>query len=305
MPSGILSLVRGACRTTPGPARHARFGAPAGGAGRRMRIVVTGATGNVGHERARRARRRPAGDRDRRPGAPPAGRRRARRRAGCRRRRRRTPLEEHFRGADAVIHLAWLIQPSRDERDARGRQRARLARACSRPRRRAGVGALVHASSSAPTRPGPTTARSTSPGRRTARRPRSTRATRRPPSARSTRSRPRIPELRVVRLRPALIFKREAASGIRRLFAGPLLPSPLVRPEAAARAARCRAACASRPCTRDDVGGGLPARGAPTSARRAPTTSPPSRCSTRRRSARCSARASSRSRPRRSARPPT
>jgi nucleoside-diphosphate-sugar epimerase len=32
-----------------------------------------------------------------------------------------------------------------------------------------------------------------------------------------------------VRLRPALIFKREAASGIRRLFAGPLLPSPLVR----------------------------------------------------------------------------
>jgi nucleoside-diphosphate-sugar epimerase len=39
------------------------------------------------------------------------------------------------------------------------------------------------------------------------------------------------PELRVVRLRPALCFKREAASGIRRLFAGPLLPSPLVRPE--------------------------------------------------------------------------
>jgi UDP-glucose 4-epimerase len=37
-------------------------------------------------------------------------------------------------------------------------------------------------------------------------------------------------ELRVVRLRPGLIFKREAASGIRRLFAGPLLPSPLVRP---------------------------------------------------------------------------
>ena len=34
-----------------------------------------------------------------------------------------------------------------------------------------------------------------------------------------------------MRLRPALIFKREAASGIRRLFAGPLLPSPLVRPE--------------------------------------------------------------------------
>jgi UDP-glucose 4-epimerase len=38
-------------------------------------------------------------------------------------------------------------------------------------------------------------------------------------------------ELRVVRLRPALIFKREAGAEVRRLFTGPLLPSPLVRPE--------------------------------------------------------------------------
>jgi UDP-glucose 4-epimerase len=35
--------------------------------------------------------------------------------------------------------------------------------------------------------------------------------------------------LRVVRLRPGLIFKREAAQEIRRYFIGPLLPSPLVR----------------------------------------------------------------------------
>ena len=33
----------------------------------------------------------------------------------------------------------------------------------------------------------------------------------------------------MVRLRPGLIFKREAASGIRRLFFGPLLPGKLVR----------------------------------------------------------------------------
>src|SRR5207302_1185031 len=39
------------------------------------------------------------------------------------------------------------------------------------------------------------------------------------------------PELRVVRMRPALIFKAQAATEIRRLFAGPLLPSRLVRPE--------------------------------------------------------------------------
>jgi UDP-glucose 4-epimerase len=38
------------------------------------------------------------------------------------------------------------------------------------------------------------------------------------------------PRLRVVRMRPGLIFKREAASEIRRLFAGPLLPNALVRP---------------------------------------------------------------------------
>lgn len=34
-----------------------------------------------------------------------------------------------------------------------------------------------------------------------------------------------------MRLRPGLIFKREAATGIRRLFIGPLLPRPLVRRE--------------------------------------------------------------------------
>jgi nucleoside-diphosphate-sugar epimerase len=37
------------------------------------------------------------------------------------------------------------------------------------------------------------------------------------------------PDIRVVRLRPGLIFQRAAATGIRRLFAGPFLPSPLVR----------------------------------------------------------------------------
>ena len=35
--------------------------------------------------------------------------------------------------------------------------------------------------------------------------------------------------MRVVRMRPALVFKREAASEIRRLFVGAFLPSPLVR----------------------------------------------------------------------------
>ncbi|HZD14256.1 MAG TPA: NAD-dependent epimerase/dehydratase family protein, partial [Pseudonocardiaceae bacterium] len=38
------------------------------------------------------------------------------------------------------------------------------------------------------------------------------------------------PEVRVVRLRPGFIFKRESASQQRRLFIGPLLPNKLVRP---------------------------------------------------------------------------
>jgi UDP-glucose 4-epimerase len=39
-----------------------------------------------------------------------------------------------------------------------------------------------------------------------------------------------FPGVRSVRLRPGLIFKREAAQEIRRYFAGPFLPSPLIRP---------------------------------------------------------------------------
>jgi nucleoside-diphosphate-sugar epimerase len=39
------------------------------------------------------------------------------------------------------------------------------------------------------------------------------------------------PDVRVVKMRPGLIFKKEAAQGIRRLFAGPFLPTILARPE--------------------------------------------------------------------------
>ncbi len=40
----------------------------------------------------------------------------------------------------------------------------------------------------------------------------------------------RHPDIRVVRLRPAFIFQRQAASQKRRIFAGPLRPNALVRP---------------------------------------------------------------------------
>jgi nucleoside-diphosphate-sugar epimerase len=38
------------------------------------------------------------------------------------------------------------------------------------------------------------------------------------------------PDVRLVRMRPGLVFKREAAEGIRRLFAGPFFPSVLANP---------------------------------------------------------------------------
>jgi nucleoside-diphosphate-sugar epimerase len=193
-----------------------------------MRIVVTGATGNVGTsvvdalvadpsvtEIVGIARRRPELVRPRTTWvqADVAA----------------TPLVDLFRGADAVIHLAWLIQPSRHEAttyrtNVTGSRRVFEAAAV------AGVPALVHASSIGAYSPAhtdtPVDESWPTDGTPTSFYSRHKAAAERELDAIEAAH----PELRVVRLRPALIFKREAASGIRRLFAGPLLPSPLVRP---------------------------------------------------------------------------
>jgi UDP-glucose 4-epimerase len=137
-------------------------------------------------------------------------------------------LVELFRGADVVIHLAWLIQPSRDEEtvaavNLEGSSRVFEAVVT------AGVPALVYASSVGAYSPGPKDRRvdeswptggidSSYYSRHKAEVER-----------RLDRIEREAPRLRVVRLRPGLIFKREAAAGIRRLFAGPFLPNPLVR----------------------------------------------------------------------------
>ena len=136
-------------------------------------------------------------------------------------------LTPHFRGADAVVHLAWAIQPSRDDGELRrinvlGSERVFRAVA------EAGVPALVYASSVGAYSPGPKdrTVDESWPtdGIRTSFYSRH--------KAEVERLLDRFEQetqTRVVRLRPGLIFKREAATGIRRLFAGPLFPSPLVR----------------------------------------------------------------------------
>jgi UDP-glucose 4-epimerase len=133
-----------------------------------------------------------------------------------------------FRGADAVVHLAWLIQPSRDRATTRsvnvdGSRRVFEAAAA------AGVGTIVYASSVGAYSPGPKD-----------RRVDESWPTGGIQTSFYSRDKSDVEaildgfeaahtDIRVVRLRPGLIFKGEAASGIRRLFAGPLLPTPLLR----------------------------------------------------------------------------
>lgn len=192
-----------------------------------MRVVITGVTGNVGTSVLAALRSEPAVNEI--TGI-------ARRRATFADPRVRfvaadvasTDLTEELRGADVVVHLAWLIQPSRDDRalhatNVEGSRRVFDAAA------RAGVGALIHASSVGVYSPGPKDRRVDESWPRDG-----------IPSLFYSRHKAEVerlldglerdqPRMRVVRLRPGLIFKREAATGIRRLFAGPLLPNALLR----------------------------------------------------------------------------
>jgi UDP-glucose 4-epimerase len=140
----------------------------------------------------------------------------------------RDDLAPAFAGVDCVIHLAWLIQPGRDQAlldavNVEGSARVFHAAAA------AGVRSVVYASSVGAYSPGPKDRRVDeswpTEGISTAYYARQKAAVERL----LDRFEREAPDIRVVRLRPALIFKREAASEIRRLFAGPLLPSPLVR----------------------------------------------------------------------------
>lgn len=192
-----------------------------------MKVAITGATGNVGsaliraledEERVREvvgiARRRPQT-------APPKV-------TWATADVAHDDLEPVLAGAHVVVHLAWLIQPSRDEAVTRavnveGSRRVFDAAA------RAGAGALVYASSVGAYSPGPKD-----------RRVDESWPTDGIPSSFYARHKAEVERVldvfelehqhvRVVRLRPGLIFGRDAASEIRRYFAGPLLPGALVR----------------------------------------------------------------------------
>ena len=141
----------------------------------------------------------------------------------------RTPLRPHFDGADAVVHLAWQIQPSRDRAQVRAANvdgSARVFRAAAE----SGVPALVYASSVGAYAPGPKDRRVDESWPTTGI-PTSFYSVHKAEVERLLdRVESEHPGMRVVRLRPGLIFKREAGSEIRRLFTGPLIPSSLVRP---------------------------------------------------------------------------
>jgi nucleoside-diphosphate-sugar epimerase len=136
-----------------------------------------------------------------------------------------------FRGADAIVHLAWLIQPSRD-RDLLWRVNVEGSARVFRAVAEAGVPALVHASSVGAYSPGPKDRAVDESWPTNGVRTNAYSRQKVEVERRLDRFEREHPDIRVVRLRPALIFKRESATEQRRLFAGPFVPRRLLRPGA-------------------------------------------------------------------------
>ncbi|MBW3610335.1 MAG: NAD-dependent epimerase/dehydratase family protein [Actinobacteria bacterium] len=137
-------------------------------------------------------------------------------------------LATRFRGADVVIHLAWVIQPSHHVEAMAAINVGGSARVLAAVAE-AKVPALVYASSVGAYSPGPKD-----------RRVDESWPTEGFPSSFYSRHKAAVerildgfetehPEVRVVRLRKGLVFKREAGERIRALFLGPLVPVGLLR----------------------------------------------------------------------------
>ncbi|MEX2291239.1 MAG: NAD-dependent epimerase/dehydratase family protein [Mycobacteriales bacterium] len=194
-----------------------------------MRIVVTGATGNVGSQLVPQLLEHPevssvVGLARRLPELPdPRAEWHALDVA-------EDDLVPVLTGADVVVHLAWLLQPAHDPDEMR-RVNIRGTRRVVEAVGTAGVPVLVHASSVGAYSPGPKDRRvdenhptqgiSTSTYSRH--------------KAEAERILDRFehehPERRVVRIRPAVVLQAQAASALARYFLGPFVPQSLVRPK--------------------------------------------------------------------------
>jgi nucleoside-diphosphate-sugar epimerase len=192
-----------------------------------MRVVVTGASGNVGTSLLRAladetdvdevvglARRRPAG-------------------SFAKTEWQSADVETDdlvplFRGADCVVHLAWRIQPSH-EIPALRRTNVTGSERVFRAVAEAGVPSLVHGSSVGAYSPDPKDRR-VDEAWPTEGTPTSFYARHKAEVERLLdRFQVERPEVRVVRLRPGLIFKRSSAEEQRRYFLGPFFPRLVAR----------------------------------------------------------------------------
>ncbi|MET7733627.1 SDR family oxidoreductase [Streptomyces sp. NPDC005402] len=195
------------------------------------RIVVTGATGNVGTSVVRLLSEEPEvgsvrGLARRIPDWSPA----RTEWSAVDLSSQRTDLAEEFAGADAVVHLAWAFQPTHDpavtwRTNVLGSIRVFEAVAAAK------VPTLVHASSVGAYSPGPKEHAVDESW-----------PTHGWPDAAYCREKAYLeraldtferdhPAVRVVRMRPAFLFKRESASEQRRIFGGRFLPGQLARPD--------------------------------------------------------------------------
>ncbi|WP_433221780.1 NAD-dependent epimerase/dehydratase family protein [Dactylosporangium sp. CS-047395] len=133
-----------------------------------------------------------------------------------------------FAGADAVIHLGWQIQPSHDQRQLH-RTNVLGSRAVLAAVVRAAVPALVVASSVGVYAPGPKDRLVGEDWPHTGVRGSSYSLHKAVVEAMLDRAEIDHPGLRIVRLRPGLIFQQAAGTEIGRYFLGPLVPTGLLR----------------------------------------------------------------------------